>query len=223
MKVFYKNPIILILILVSYTSISQSYTRGLKNWRFEGDFGLSSTEQKTHLQPLGSGGHSWSISFGKYISGRKFGVLPLSVNLAFQRSESYVLSEYNDRIFVESELELPIKYDLQLFSLAMSKSNRYECRSLTNTLILGIVPGYALKPEADVSKMNWSFDLAYAFNLSKSGGSRDIQAKDSYLSFFWRHDMLPRYNNFLRGEYFKSIFGLRLQYTWFKTHKFSNM
>lgn len=223
MKAFYKYTILYFLVLSSLDSVSQSYTRGLKNWRFEGDFGLSSTSQKTHLLPLGSGGQSWSISFGKYISGRKFGVLPLSVNLAYRRSESYVLSDYGDRIFIENELELPIKYDLQLFSFAMSKSNRYECRSLTNTLILGLVPGYALNSETDVAKMNWSFDLAYALNLSKSGGSRDIQAKDSYLSLFWRHDMLPRYNNSIRGEYFKSIFGIRLQYTWFKTHKFSNM
>ncbi len=223
MKVFYKQILFLFLILSFYKVAGQSYTRGLKNWRFEGDFGLSSTEQNTHLQILGSGGQSWAFSFGKYISGRKIGVLPLSVNLGYRRSESYVFSEYEDRIFIENELELPIKYDLQLFSFALSKSNRYECRSLTNTLILGFVSGYALKAEKDVAKLNWSFDLSYALNLSKSGGSRDIQAKDSYLSFFWRHDMLPRYNNAFRGEYFKSIFGIRLQYTWFKTHKFSNM
>lgn len=222
MKIFYKTPLLLLLLLYQ-TARSQTYTRGTDNWKFTGAVGITSITPKINLSPSAPRGNAFSFSVGRYISGRKMGVLPVSVGLSYLQSVSELEENTTRMVFNESQLGLPISLDLILYGIPLSKSKRYECRYLTNTLILGFVPSYSFGDNPNLNAFNSSMDVALAFNISKSGGDRSVQGKDTYLAIFWQHDLNKRYTSFSNQNYFKSILGLRLQYTWFRTHKFSNM
>jgi len=217
-----KNRLLIVFLLVSLYSFSQTYTQGRKNWSITAEGGTVNPSNKLLSDFENYTGISYGLSVGKYISFKRTGVLPLSVRFQYNYLD-FSKAQPSGRRLSEHHFAVPIQFDIALMGLKLSKSKHYECRYLNSGISFGIVPTYRYSRFIS-SELNMPLELAYFFNIEKSGGHKSVVGKKILFYVFARVDLKNSKNSDWNGAYPRlNTFGLRMQYTHFKTYKFSNM
>jgi hypothetical protein len=201
---------------------AQTYERTRKNWIFDAEAGFNYASTGFFKGYSQENGLSIGASAGRYIATRRTGVLPVALKLRY----TYVSQAFSipDSLPTRNmhQITVPIQADFPLFSFPLGKSRHHECMWLLNIAKVSIMPGVAILPES--TRFVMPVELAYAFNISRSGGHRTVMRKNLHYAIFARTDLFNRFP--ANGTYpatRNNVIGLRIQYTWFKVYQFSNM
>lgn len=219
---------LLFLILIINCSITAQHERTNKNLLFTAEYGILNTTDKFLGNFSELSGNSFGLSIGKYIATKQTGILPISIRLQYnyQRMNLPVISTSSVNL-TEHWVTFPIQFDMHLFSMLLNKSSKHECRSLNNGLSLAIYPGFGFVDGYDNINKKWPLplEIGYSMNISKSGGHKSVASKDIHFYFFARIDLNPRYEpiGLPISKIHEHCFGLRIQYTHYKTYNFLNV
>jgi len=229
--------LVLILLLFYNYSFNAQHKRTNKNFLIVAESGLIQNSEKFLGSFFDQSGYNFGIGFGKYISTKKTGVLPVSVriqynyhNISLPLDPTHILPVNlggNNVDIKEHWITFPVQFDAYLFSVLLNKSSHHECRSLNSGLSLAIYPGFGFVDGYEKINKKWPLPLevGYSINISKSGGHKSVASKDIHIYIFARLDLNSRFKplDLSVNKVHEHSFGVRLQFTHYKTYNFLNV